>query len=70
MAGPDRAFLSIGLGYLFLGRLVGEALLLPGELLPPSLIDLPILAELYLRGTGKGALLSTEAVVDCECDVR
>ena len=70
MAGPDLAFLNIGFGnFPFLGRFVGEALVLPGELRPPSLMDLPILAELYLNGTGKGGglALSTEAVVDCEC---
>jgi hypothetical protein len=69
MAGPDLAFLNIGLANLpFLGRLVGEALVLPGELRPPSLIDLPTFAELYRNGTGKGGgLLSKEVVVDCEC---
>ncbi|KAG9796083.1 hypothetical protein KCU88_g189, partial [Aureobasidium melanogenum] len=51
---------------------VGEALLLPGELLPPSLADFANFAELYRKGTGKGGglLLSKEPVVDWECDDR
>lgn len=52
-AGPDLVFRRDGFIAL-LTPLVGEALLLPLELRPPSLVDLPTLAELYLTGIGTG----------------
>ena len=52
-AGPDLVLRIIGLALLLPG-LVGDALLLPLELRPPSLLDLPTLAELYLTGIGMG----------------
>ena len=54
MAGPDRALRRIGLRCRCFSRLVGEVRLLAGELRPPSLRDLPILAELNRIGTGNG----------------
>ena len=67
MAGPDLDFRRICLPFIFDG-LVGEAVLLALELLPPSLNDFVILAELYLRGTGNGGgfVLSIDAFVDCD----
>lgn len=52
-AGPDLVLRSDGFITL-LAPLVGEALLLALELRPPSLVDFPTLAELYLTGIGTG----------------
>lgn len=56
-AGPDLVLRSAGFPTL-LAFFVGEALLLLAlELRPPSLVDFPTLAELYLTGIGTGGLV-------------
>ncbi len=71
MAGPDLVLRKMFLP-LNLDVLVGDAALLARELLPPSLTDLWMRAELYRNGTGNGGglALSTDALVDAELVVR
>lgn len=60
-AGPDLVLRSEGFDILLV-VFVGEAVLLALELRPPSLVDFPTLAELYLTGMGTGGLaLSPDA---------